>query len=187
MLPQHLDAARSKAFAKRPALHNVHALIDHAKHRRIALKYAILIRLALKLKRHGFLLHWLWQHLFFAVLVLKRLFFPRLARAEGVADEIEFRAITAPAAIRIEYVKRDIFHHALCRWRIVEVFAISAQAAPRLGFVDLPYRRHVAPIVGICSRINAGLFRPKIPIADHAIAIDDVLFSRHNAFGFDHG
>ena len=122
-------------------------------------------------------------------------FFPCLADAQVVANELEFGAVTTETSIGVPVIAWDALHLGLRHGAVVIVFAVRAATTTRLFFVHLHGLAHSDPVGLIGRWLVAWILRAKHPVVDDDLGVllvlgcaDEFFLHRqtHKALGHHH-
>lgn len=98
-------------------------------------------------------------------------FFPCLADAQIMANELEFVAVTTETGIGVPVVARNALHLGLRHGAVVVVFAVGAATTTRLFFVNLHGIANCDP-VGFVGRWLVGwILRAKHPVINDDLGV----------------
>jgi len=122
-------------------------------------------------------------------------FFPCLADAQVVANELEFGAITTETSIGVPLIARDALHLGLCHGAVVVVLAVGAATTTRLFFVHLHGLANSDPVGFVGRWLVAWILRAKHPVINGDLGVllvfgcgDEFFLHRqaHKALGHHH-
>ena len=122
-------------------------------------------------------------------------FFPCLADAQVVADELEFGAVTTETSIGVPLIARDALHLGLRHGAVVVVLAVGASTTTSFFFVHLHGFAHCDPVCFVGCWLVGWILRAKHPVVNGDLGVllvfccsDEFFLHRqaHKALGHHH-
>jgi hypothetical protein len=122
-------------------------------------------------------------------------FFPCLADAQVVADELKFGAVTTETSICVPVISWNSFHFGLRHGAVVVVLAVGAPTTTRLFFVHLHGFANCDPEGLVGCWLIGWILRAKHPVVDSDLGVlfvlgcgDEFFLHRqaHKALGHHH-